>query len=89
MKPWSMVRDTVCNNFHLQHIHYVTTKPCGVTSLKTAIFIATDVRTENVSELWITPAISLRLINNNRLNFPLNTGKMEVKKPEVSLAVHK
>jgi len=68
-----MVRDTVCNNFHLQHIHYVTTKPYGVTSLKIAIFIATDVRTENVSELWITPANSLRLINNkNKLNFPLN-----------------
>lgn len=73
MEPWSTVHDTVCNNFHLQHIHYVTIKAYGVTSLKTANFIATDVRTENASELWITPVNSLRLINdNNRLNFPLN-----------------
>ena len=74
MEPWSMIRDTVCNNFHLQHIHYVTTKPCGVTSLKTAIIIATDVRTE--SELWITSVNSLRLINiNDRLNFPLKADR--------------
>jgi hypothetical protein len=76
-----MVRDAVCNNFHFQHIHYVTIKQYGVTSLKTAIFIATDVRTENVSNLWITLANSLRLRNNkNRLNFSLNSDSWTLRK---------